>query len=541
MHILRQNYFESECREKADYGGGGGSNSLSNEQKLTNRLKEIRDAYPLEDQFAIWVYAVAKHGKKTVKFNLGYLLDGTSLPKLKKSYEEHVDLLRFVQTKGVGPDLESWIKSWFGEERKEKFRRLKAGKYDVTFTWARNIDRLIIDNRNSLEKEYSLHQNVSVFLPKYKKVNIDEVLSFMELPNSKPKALSVTSNFDMAALDIPVPEYDTETINKTATDMAPNSRDDISAFGNDLAIEASHITSQLARYFTMQAAKPNYTVALVNEIIAEARNNDAVTDLLKEDPNWFARTFTKPQLLPADQMPMANLVNKAMTLPEMAEKDNEAFGHDLKIVDHALNVLSEYYRGIEAHYDALKKQQERLSVVESDRGDIMDAIVSATTPERVEKQLQSLQNNMMFIRTNAQTFADIGDLTSNLRTQLSGMSNIATAVQSPAMNAIHQFNAYQVRRLKQFGRAIDDTVLKEFNINASEMTTIDQSTPQNAQQAIMEQLQKMVGNLETVPSTLLSTVEERKKVAEGIQDDIIEHAVKKPKLKKSRAKTLDHS
>jgi hypothetical protein len=287
----------------------------------------------------------------------------------------------------------------------------------------------------------------------------------------------------------------------------------------------------------MQAAKPNHTIALVNEIVAKARDEDAVIDLLKDDPNWFARTFSKPQLLPVNQMPMNALVENAMLLPVMAEKDNEAFGHDLKIVDHALEMLSEYHRGINTHYEALKKQQDRLQKMDGDRGDVMDAIVSATTPERVERQLSALQDNMLFIRENAKNFASIGDLTSNLRTQLSAMSNIAAAVQAPAMNAIHQFNAYQVRRFKQFGLAVDGAVLDEFNITASEMTAIDDATPLKSQENIMGQLQKMIGNLDSVPSVLLSAVEAREKVAEKMQEGIVDHAVRP---KKGRQKTLDH-
>ena len=61
------------------------ANSIEGDEdtKLANRLKEIRDAYPLEDQFAVWVYAIARDGDKAINFTKDHLLEAT-LPKLKK-------------------------------------------------------------------------------------------------------------------------------------------------------------------------------------------------------------------------------------------------------------------------------------------------------------------------------------------------------------------------------------------------------------------------------------------------------------------------
>ncbi|MEM8833991.1 MAG: hypothetical protein AAGB32_05570, partial [Pseudomonadota bacterium] len=217
----------------------------------------------------------------------------------------------------------------------------------------------VSSERQRFETLFGLYQRISLFLPDYKKTKITDVNNFIgknasnavALPNSLGISFPGLDDGE-SALDIAIPALDGVAITEKAKALEAHSVSDVTGFGNDVAIEAAQIVSKLSYYFTQQAAKPNHTLALVEDIISEARAS-AQEQFVHSDPKWFERTFSKPQLLPADQMPLAELVQKAVALPTMAANDNEALGKDLEIADHAMLVLGAYHEIIRLHKEAL--------------------------------------------------------------------------------------------------------------------------------------------------------------------------------------------
>ncbi|MEM8833990.1 MAG: hypothetical protein AAGB32_05565 [Pseudomonadota bacterium] len=155
--------------------------------------------------------------------------------------------------------------------------------------------------------------------------------------------------------------------------------------------------------------------------------------------------------------------------------------------------------------------------------------------ETIERTLQRLNGNMAFIKIFAKNFFDISRLTAESRQNLSGMASLAAVIQAPAMSAIGEFQAYQLRRFRQFGRAINDKVTEEFGAIASDISAQNDATPDKTQRAIEAALGTMIKRLEELPEKILPVLEQRTGLAAEMQEKLLEGPKAAAETKLSKA------
>jgi hypothetical protein len=498
------------------------------DDQVAQRLEEIREHYPLEEQFAIWAYSVLT-GKENLTRESRDKLIGLNDAVLKSTFETYAELYSAIYQYGVGNNVESWSKIHTKQASNgdSLLKHVNASKVEIS-PWALNAPRATEATRPDHEREFGLHQRILVFLPTYKKTKIAAVDKFIGKETGNVVALA--GRFDInfpgmgdanTGLDIDIPEVDETAINKKSKALNPNSVSDVTGFGNDIAIEAAAMVSKLSYYFTQQAAKPNHTLALIEDIIQEAKAS-ACQQFVENDPTWWNKMVSKPQLVPADKMPLAKLAQKAVMLPDMAAVDNEELGKDLKISDHTMQVLGAYHKILQAHKEALKAEQKRLVKFDKKQDDLISIVIGTGMSETIERTLQRLNDNMAFIKIFAANFYNISRLTAESRQNLSGIASLAAVIQTPAMAAIGQHQAYQLRRFRQFGNVINDQVTKQFGAIANDITAQNKATPDNTQKAIEAALGTMIKRLEELPDKIMPILEERTDLARTMQDKLLE-------------------
>jgi len=448
---------------------------------------------------------------------------------LKNAFESYSELYEKISKQGLGNNIEDWHGMYVSQYISHVGYTLKGMKKRVEIT-----KHGMSISRTSYEREYGLHQRIFLFLPDYKRIKISEVDKFAQIESTGTQLSHVSANIAFPGqedgnngLEIEIPEVNHEAIKEKASALGKRSTDDVSGFGNDVAIEAAAIVSKLSYYFTQQAAKPNHTLALVEDIIEEAKNS-AQQQFVDDDPSWWEKNFSRPQLMPADKMPLAKLVEKSMALPNMAAADNESFGQDLAIADHAMEVLGAYHSIMAEHKKALEEEKERLIKTEDGKDDLISAVVGAGMKETVERTLQRIDGDMAFIKIFATNFFDISRLTAESRQNLSGIAGLAAVIQTPAMNAIGQFQAYQLRRFRQFGKAINAQVKEQFGAIANDVSAQNEATPDNTQKAIEDALGVMIERLEELPNRIMPVIEQRTTLAEGMQKSLLKGPQSRP-------------
>lgn len=202
-------------------------------------------------------------------------------------------------------------------------------------------------------------------------------------------------------------------------------------------------------------------------------------------------------------MPFAQIAERAKDLPDLAEEDDAQFGHDLKIIDHAIKICEAYGDILSRAKTAFEADRERLVQID-EASSIAGGLAKSAIPEMYETRLTEMAVSIQFLNNQAGRFGQIGRTIGHTRNQLGRMATISTTVQTPALDAIQTFNLYQLRRLSAFGRSVNDNVLEQLRLNKQTLVEISAFAPDRTAEA----LEKAQGSLNQTFNALSSLFRE---------------------------------
>lgn len=314
-------------------------------------------------------------------------------------------------------------------------------------------------------------------------------------------------------LALPVPEMTDERLAELVAELKPNDYSSISTFGTAYEIEAGRVINLFCDYMIRKGAKPAATVEAIEELMDHSRGIKA-NALIQNDPGWLARTFTKADTIKLrigkpEDTPLYGILQKFKEMPAKAKEDLERYTTDTKVLDHARTIIS-------AYYEVLGRIQ---GVLEQKKGDLLTekVLFSANAGSVVEDRIGAIVTSRQSLMVQGLSFDELGAVTARTTSRLGNISTQSGNAQMAAVNAIRVHSLYQVRRLQQFGIAVDETVLKSFNLTKDAMVEVERAVPTHVQSQVTGLLDAVVSGLGGVKGDVMQDMSDFDRALQALQ------------------------
>ncbi len=513
------------------------------------KLEEFRDRYPEEDAPFIWAYMAFTNEKLGIvrKSEVGIenakIWSAIPVLDLIKQYEADRDLYsEFLSMCGLrkASDMDSpqaydgWNiamadKLTYNRNSSISARHhIKLGKY-------RQFDNEGWSYRTNKRELYAQHRQALARMEHMSGLDTKIVFDGIEqmkkghAPGATNKMEIATTN---APLEIPVPSMSDEDIAAMIANIEPNSFDAITGFGRALQSDVAKALRDISEYFIQHSARPAQTLDRVEQIMKSTSLIDTHTLLPAMPTTAFNRAAGRifgVRLVKPEDMPFAQIVEMASDLSERADHDDKFFSHDLKIIDHAIRLCAAYADIMERAATAFEADKDRLVPQTEDNSPMAQELGTSFLPELFEARVSGLKRSVHFLNNQAGRFGQMGRTIGHTREQLNQMESLSHTVQIPALDAIQAFNLYQLKRLSAFGRAVNQGVMDQLQINdqtAAEIAYADENTVLISLDRARTSLNDTFAALST---HLTSDMKGQRALALEINDETTKHLLGTPK------------
>lgn len=385
-------------------------------------------------------------------------------------------------------------------------------------------------DRQKLDEVYAHHESIYERFQMAARLSVADVNAAIDdmIDGRHPKVLEKLFKDNVqSALDVPIPELSDAQIRAMVEAIEPNSYEGINTFGNAVQREFAQALQQVGEHFILNASRPRLVSEQIGLIMSEVQNEAARHDLVHAMPagrfNQFRERTFGVQLTRPEDMPLNRAVEMAKYLPDLAEKDEAQFSQDLQIVDHGIKICIAYDKILERMHKALEDDRDRLVTV-SENSTTTEAFAHAPIPEAFEGKLNALRNSQMFLNHQAGNFGSMGRVLGEYQRSVGGMAAVASAIQLPAMDAIRTFNAYQLVRMKAFGKAISVGVFEELGVDQNAVNALATASQEDVAALVEQAHVNMIKKLSDELSGYDGQVQRQKDAAMMIIDQAADEA-----------------
>ncbi len=493
---------------------------------VVKKLNWLLEEHPSDDEMLRWTYALMTTDNAAALFlsdptvdehRMGKVFDNLSL--LSKNFGNvPIDEMKefYYHATAINDlckDIVNIADAEFDEQGSNQYRKW-AEKYRQHVSGNNFHYAGIIGNQYPSEEIYKQHQYIVRLVHKYDSTSADNVLSFIKSVNKQSRDMVSSPQ------SIEIPDLTEEKIREKALSIPARQFRDIAGFGLDVEENMGRAMSQLGTYFIYNANSAVHTNECIEASLEDIQSASKEL-IIRDDPDgWWERNFTRVRIVEPKDMPMMRLIEKFSKLPDLVRMDSENFADDLEIADHAIKLCGAFYKVLEAHRVMLEEQKERL--VHSEDLDLPTDIATASIPEVIDERIYSLRLSAQFMTHQAANFGSIAKVIASERNRLGRIASMSATVQIPAMNAIRQFNMYQLRRMDLLGKKVTKKVQEQLEMDDHIMPAqIENASPAQTRLALENVFGDITKDLQSFHLGLENDRQKQIIIGQKIKDDSV--------------------